>query len=662
MEVLRGADAERDLRRPVVQLALVGTAVVLGLLPVLGLPLALLVLAGLGVWTVIAWFQRFDLLLHLLVLSVFVESVGIGPARVGRVLAATAVAALVARAAFTPWRPRLAHPLGALLPVAAFLVWAWASGMWATDTGAWAYAMGQLALAMAYFVTVALLVERRSQVFDLLRTMVLGALFASGVAFAQVLAGAPRAEGLQGDPNIYALYQVASLPAAALLATNSAAGRRWLGWVAIPVILVSIMATQSRGGLATAVGVLVVMFARGDFGERLRRHRAAAVTTALLAAAGVLAAVMTFNRRFSPERVLSDRASGRFDIWYVAFREWQDNLLVGIGGGGFKPRSVELLATEPGVQLVKSHLLLSDGIEVHNIYLETLVEYGLIGFLLFVAVLVSTGVRLQAAAQRSRDPALRALPMVLLAFLAASFFLSVVNNKLLWILIGLGVVVAGNASLGDGQVPGPPDRRAARGMSEVPRSLAATCLLLLVVPPAVAASTAILTPQSWMSSVQFVVHTSAPPREREAAVRTLETLVASRVVAEDVLRRTQIDMHPRELVDRLVVEREPDTLVFTATVEDTDRGRSEQLMRGLTTVFPARVDQLRATDEGGSYALRIWGGGAVTTRAGSSPLGQHAALGVAFGALLSLLVLALWRRRRARWGPAPHLGRLVPLD
>ena len=641
-------------RRPLVVGAVLAASVVVGALPAIGTSPALAVLAGLVVAATITWFARFDLLLHLLVLSVFVESVGVGPLRVGRLLALTAVGALLARVLLTDWRPRLPRSAAPILPVVVLLVWALASGYWATGTGAWAYAMGQLGLALTYFVSFAVVVERRHQVHQLLRTFVLGAVFASGVAFVQVLGGADRAEGLQGDPNIYALYQVAALPAAALLATSSTRAARWTGRLALPLLLLSVLATSSRGGLATALAVLLIMMVRGDLGHRLRRYRLAATSASVVVAVGALAAVMTLNARFSPERVLSDRASGRFDIWYVAFREWQAHPLLGIGGGGFKPRSVELLETVPGVQLVDSHLLLSTGIEVHNIYLETLVEYGVVGFLLFVSVLLTTGWQLRRAGRESGDTALRCLPMVLVAFLAASFFLSVVNNKLLWMLVGLAVAVSGRPPLRSDGPPTPRRRPAPLTVRVVVLAAAA-----LLTGPAVAAAGVVALPTTWTSSVTFVVSTTASPPDREALVRTLEELAASETLASELVARTGAALTPGELSEQIDVVRPDGALAFAVQIRDRDRQRSAALAAALAERFPARVGELLQEGDDGTAAffLTAWGGGTVTTAADTRPLLRNVVLGAIGGSALALLLLGAARRppSRTRRGAEEHV-------
>ncbi len=640
-------------------------AIVLGTVATFGPAPALLVIGVLAAASAVMLLRRFDVLLHLLLLSVFVESVGVGSVRVGRVLAVVALLVVAARMLFTNWRPSRPLPIAAILPVAAFLSWAWASGFWAADTGAWAFAMGQLALAVSYFLAFTLFVERIEQVRSLLRTFVYGAVFASFVAFAQVAAGDPRAEGLQGDPNIYALYQVAALPAAAVVAATAGHRHRVAAYAAMPLIIASVLATQSRGGLLTTLGVLLLLLARGDLGSTLRRHRAAAMTTGLVLTVAVLTAAMTLNPRFAPDRVAGDRGSGRIDIWYVAFREWQDNALLGVGGGNFLPRSVELLVTEPGVDLLRSRLLLSTGIEVHNIYLETLVEYGAVGCLLFLTVLLATAWNLQSAARRSDYPVLRALPMVLVAFLAASFFLSVVNNKLLWTLVALSVVVAGRPGLetasGGYQQDRPDAGRTGLPQLRVLAAPAAVPCIAAALMGAVSASALLaVTPQTHAASALYVVGIEAAPPEQESTVRTLEALITGPVVAADVKQATGSPLTGEQISDRIEISRPEGSLVFTATVLDDDADQARELAEALARVFPERVASLSGVDGEGParFTLRLWADGAVVVTALPRPTTVAALLGAALGGTAALLAVAGWAAGRPL-ALAPPLGRHV---
>jgi O-antigen ligase len=380
--------------------------------------------------------------LHALVLSMFVESVAVGSVRIGRVMAAGVLLFLVFRFLLTGWRP--GHiPLPAWLPALLFLTWVWVSGFWAVSPSAWVGSLGALGLAAAYFLGFATLVDSPAQVRQLLRTYVLGAGVLSLVALAQ--AGVDvRSVGLQGDPNIFALYQVAAIPAAGMLARTTS--RPWLraGWLLLILPLsASVFAAQSRGGLLTLAIVLPVALFRGDLGRIARGHAVFSVVTTASVVAALAYVAQRVDQRLSLAAVAQDRGSGRLDIWAVAWHAYLRTPLFGLGGGGFESQSSHLLEVTPGVGISPNSILLRTGIRVHNMYLENLTDLGPVGLLLWLSILVGTLVviiRFGGGALGATPTS--ALLAMLLAFALATIFLSVPNSKLLWMIVGLAAAAA----------------------------------------------------------------------------------------------------------------------------------------------------------------------------------------------------------------------------
>jgi len=388
----------------------------------------------------------YDALLHVLLASVFVESVNVGPLRVGRVLALIALGTIVWRIVTTGWRPPRLRT-STWVPAVLFMSWAWASGFWARDHGDWSFAMFQIALALCFAAPFAFFVESAAQVRQLLRTYVVTAAFSGLLGIVQVFAHIQkgRGVGLQGDANIYALYQVAAVAACAQLIRTAPPERRRVWQAVMVVLLASVLASQSRGGLL-ALGPVMLW----TMGRRLRKPSGAlAAVAAAVVGTLIVVSVPAVAKRIAPSHIEQDRGSGRIDIWFVAWRSVGRHPVIGLGGGNFKSHSIELLQREPGVELVKSHLLLlPEGIEVHNVYLEVLAEYGIPGALLFVTMLLTTAIQFRrhpAGRRRRRAPqlstetaaVLASLTGMLVAFASGSIFLSIVNNKLLWVLVGI---------------------------------------------------------------------------------------------------------------------------------------------------------------------------------------------------------------------------------
>jgi O-antigen ligase len=407
----------------------------------------LVLIAGIAV---VAVLLHVESILHLLVGSMFAESIAVGNVRVGRLLAVVAISTVIGRFALTAWRPPRI-PLHLWVPIGAFTAWVWASGFWAESAGGWAGAVGRLGLGLCYLVAFATFVHDSRQLRQLLRTFVLGATVAAAIGINQALEGS-RAIGLQGDANLYAVYQVAAVPAAVALVLTSRHWTRWV-WVATAVpLLGSVIASSSRGGLLATVIMLCLLVARGMLSSLLGLSRLA--VGALLAIALLIGGslLLANNDRLAVDKVREDRASGRLEIWRVAWRETRRHPVLGLGGGNFQKRSSQLLATEPGVLLDKNAEIIKGGsIMVHNVYLETAVEYGFIGASFWLGVLWTCAAAARQILARARNaPLLEALLAMYVAFLAAAFFLSVVNSKLLWMLAGTIIAVhARSAGLSD---------------------------------------------------------------------------------------------------------------------------------------------------------------------------------------------------------------------
>lgn len=386
----------------------------------------------------VVYLVRDDLtLLHILVAGVFLDGLAFGPLSVGRAVAAGAVLFMLFGWLSGRWTPPPTRAQAWAPPMALF-VWSLASGLWSEQFGAWAFFMGQLGLAAAYFAAFALLTSSTRDIDKLLVTYSALAIVAGIYGGAQFLLLGNRATGFQGDWNIYSLTETMAIPTVWMLSQNGGRSRLWL--LGLPVLFGAVLASGSRGGLLAVVGVLfgmLVMHERRATGPRMVPRMVTAVSLVVLAALASLS-----NERLNAAYILADRGSGRFDIWFVAFRTAMEHPIMGVGGGGFAPISLDLLRYEPGVELIKSHLLYTSGVQVHNQYLGMWVELGLVGLALFVLVLfVAYRLTWKACRALGDPPFFDALIPMLLGFVVGVIFLSIPNNKVLWILVGFSVAL-----------------------------------------------------------------------------------------------------------------------------------------------------------------------------------------------------------------------------
>lgn len=383
-------------------------------------------------------------LLHTLVVSVFAESVSLGSITIGRLLTPVIMLTLAGSWMLTSWKPpRL--PLYGWLPAAAYFIWVWASGFWSSHIDAWAQSVGGLVLAITYFAAFAMFVRTREQVVALLRTYALTAAASGVLALVQSQSGG-RAVGLQGDPNIFALYEILAVPVVAMLARRAGGAKRWWYLGTIVLDAAAVVVSESRGGLLTLALLIVVLAGRGDFSATRSAPRAhfKALVVATVSISIIAGAALLMGGRLSPARASEDRGSGRLDIWRVAYSSWTEHPFLGIGAGNFQPESSKLLQETPGVQLSPNNPLLVTGIKVHDVYLENLVELGPLGLLGWLA-LIGYPMRelLKRTGWRANDSPWSPLLPMLVAFASATIFLSVTNNKILWVIIGLVAAMPG---------------------------------------------------------------------------------------------------------------------------------------------------------------------------------------------------------------------------
>jgi putative inorganic carbon (HCO3(-)) transporter len=250
-----------------------------------------------------------------------------------------------------------------------------------------------------------------------------------------------RLKGGSSDPNYLAAGIVPAIVLAfALGTTMRSALSRWVVAVAIAILAIGLAATQSRGGFIalgiTAVAGLVF----------LRSHR-----VAILAGLTMLVGLVALSLAVTPgawDRVtkVDGGGNGRSDLWTVAWRVGEEHPVAGVGISDFAEEAHRYVR-RPG-QITEAHQIVDKPHVAHNTYLQTLTELGIVGLVLFLAVMGAFLVLTLQATRMFRargEPALATLAAALfvaeLAWLAALFFISAGSDRRMWILFALGVVL-----------------------------------------------------------------------------------------------------------------------------------------------------------------------------------------------------------------------------
>jgi O-antigen ligase len=232
-------------------------------------------------------------------------------------------------------------------------------------------------------------------------------------------AGAALRRFAAGDPNELAMALALALPMAWYLGmTHRRPLIRWLARGYLPIGLVAIGLTGSRGGLLVSLtGLLIVPLSM----TRLSPARMAGAI-ALLVVSGVFAV------KYVPETIVDRLATtgteledakfgGRFKIWKAGLE-------------AFTKRPIDGYGTSSFILIIKPRMG-SRAQVAHNSYLSLLVEQGLIGFVLYMGMFVAVFLAVLNL------PALeRRFALVLLAAAALSISpLTWEDSKAVWFIL-----------------------------------------------------------------------------------------------------------------------------------------------------------------------------------------------------------------------------------
>jgi hypothetical protein len=241
------------------------------------------------------------------------------------------------------------------------------------------------------------------------------------------------------DANYFGQLLVAAAALAVYLVLASGRRRTRLAAASLGLVCLGALAfTFSRGSLVTAVVVLGVIV-------RLRRVR---LWLPLGAAAVAAVVALLFLPAEARDRVTAlaqpvqagvaggdPAVRGRFSENLAAVQMFLDHPYVGVGPDNYPERYVEY----------SQHIGLDSRVEerhAHNLYLEALAEYGVLGAAAFFAVLAFAARGAWRARRHLAGGALLAEGafVALVAFLVNGLFLQASYPHYLWITIGLALV------------------------------------------------------------------------------------------------------------------------------------------------------------------------------------------------------------------------------
>lgn len=252
------------------------------------------------------------------------------------------------------------------------------------------------------------------------------------------------------NPNLLAGYLIptASITAAFYYLT--------LGWRKI-VVLISLglqiaclYFTYSRGGWLAVIGMLgvlflgsLIIFAQKIFQSKILKN--ALIVSFVLGLAGIIAVLIASPatlERFTSIFTTRGHSSNSFrmNVWISCWQMFKDNLLIGIGPGNTTFELIYPLYMFSGFKALSAY----------NIFLETAVETGIIGLIIFVFMLATHSFRAIWAIFSDIDYSARIISMGALAGLVGLFIQGMFDTVwyrpqvhiLLWLLLAIITIVS----------------------------------------------------------------------------------------------------------------------------------------------------------------------------------------------------------------------------
>lgn len=341
-----------------------------------------------------------------------------------------------------------AAPIGLALVL---YLWVTLSLLWAVDVGLAAGALFNWASAVITLVLVATAIVKIDDARLLAAAFIGGMLVSVAIGLIDPAATAQSAidlasesedgrfAGASGDPNYLAAGIV---PALALIAGLVRRGQPLrnlaLGGSAL-ILIFSLAATQSRGGLLAAAIAMVAAFF-------LFRGRRPYIVIGILTMVALAAIWFSMNPAGLERITQSDKGgTGRTELWSIGLRMAQDHPVTGVGIENFVRHSRSYVRRPGSLEFVT---FTEQPYVPHNVYIGLLAELGIVGlglYLALLAVCIAAAAKAARAFERVGDRYAAALAqgtaVAIIGSAVASFFISNPSDGRTWILLGLAAAL-----------------------------------------------------------------------------------------------------------------------------------------------------------------------------------------------------------------------------
>lgn len=391
--------------------------------------LGVAVLLGFSVWV---WRRGF-VFLELVALSVHFDGLGFGPIRLGRGVAIAIVVVIFIKL-LQGWRPPAISPKF-WVPTWLFTLYASLSGFWSVSGMGWIFNMALFGLGLAYAIVPALFADSATKIQQALRAYWVGGLFGSVIGLLALALGT-RSWGFSGDPNMYAMMQASLIPITLYyrrLAVTSRAQLIYTGVFALN--LIGCLSSGSRAGLISG-GVAFVFSMVLKPGLNMPQRLRIGVWSAAAAVAGFFGSFIV-NVALA-ERSFNDRGAGRLDLWIATIDLLERAPIFGHGFGQVRKLIPDALLVTPGSQLLDDPRV---DVAAHNTWLEIMGDLGIIGVLMFAVIFIVPVIGFLTPQWKSARTLSTVLFVMMMPLYVSFMFLSLLNNKMAWTLVGLAAAM-----------------------------------------------------------------------------------------------------------------------------------------------------------------------------------------------------------------------------
>lgn len=289
----------------------------------------------------------------------------------------------------------------------------------------------KLASSVSYFVSIIVLTcnNTNDRVYEFLFvTTIVGGLISVFTLF-RLTIGYYRPTGSFNNPNIYADYLLFSF--FSLLYINhefelrsKIKNRMKLVFLVLGISMItSVLATQSRSGIGALLisGIFLMILRNRSYINYLFKHikRNTVVVIGLSIPTGILLLKLARPVIYRYQSLIGGNSTGgRFERWVQSVRIVSEYPVFGVGWG--------------------QHLNYIDStIHLHNTLAQVAVETGLIGFVIYIAIImfaIRKGIQLSVT---ESIPGASYLTAFLLASVLNSVFHNTINFRTFWIVLGL---------------------------------------------------------------------------------------------------------------------------------------------------------------------------------------------------------------------------------